>query len=413
MSTNLKIYRACRLGVGGIIQIWCKGDDSQSVIGKIIFNKNDKPIKATGANTVQYAKLKHNGADIDEVLIGWTEWGAEINCHGGTTCALAVIDTLKNLGGKEIGEDEWFSDSPYTYSTENIFHKPLKEAERLMQFATTPLQIRTLSYSEEFCNHVKDILNNIENNNISSAYEKTEKAIRHYNIKKFILAKHKIAIVGAPNAGKSTLFNCLLMKDRAMVSSTAGTTRDSVRHPAIIGGLDIELIDTAGLMESENNADAESILRARKILDTADLRLLVVDASADICENTINAFKMCKDKKTIIAFNKSDAIEAVETIENKFKPHLQHFNKFITISAQSGDGTDKLNKIVENSLWEDCGATENKIESEEWKTGAFTEEQMLILNNLKIQLNKNHIHKVPPSATSNHNAKRLVLKILE
>jgi small GTP-binding protein len=324
-----------------------------------------------------------------------------------------VINTLKSFGGKEVNEEEWFSDSPYSYGTETLFYKPLKEAERLMQFAATPLQIRTLSYSKEFCNHVKNILNNIEDNNIPSAYEKTEKAIKYYTIKKFILAKHKIAIVGAPNAGKSTLFNCLLMKDRAMVSNTAGTTRDSVRHPAIIGGLDVELIDTAGLMDSENNADAESVTRAKKILNDADLRLLVVDSATDICENTINSFNMCKGKKTIIAFNKSDSIKSIDTINTKFKKYLPHFDKFTAINAQSGEGTDKLNKIIEDSLWKDCRIDESKIESEEWKSGAFTEEQLLILNDLEIQLNKNHIQAEKPSAASHHNAKRLVLKILE
>ena len=166
----------------------------------------------------------------------------------------------------------------------------------------------------------------------------------------------RVVIVGKPNAGKSSLLNLLVGFEKAIVTGEEGTTRDAVEETVSVDGIVLRLIDTAGIRNSENEAEQIGILRSKKYIDQADLILYVADSSRMLDENDYEIISLIKDHQTIILLNKSDLIPV--TTGKDFTRKCKNV-PVITVSALNGNGIDLLldqirkmfyqNKISDNS----------------------------------------------------------------
>jgi len=160
-----------------------------------------------------------------------------------------------------------------------------------------------------------------------------------------------MAIVGRPNAGKSSLLNALSGQDRAIVTEIPGTTRDILRESIEIDGIPVHLVDTAGIRPTENPIEAEGVRRAREALLAADLVLLVVDQFGDIAEQLSLLQELPDPERVIVVFNKED-LQLADWDERAMRAQVNASS--ISISAKTGMGLQKLRSMVRTAV----GATE-------------------------------------------------------
>ena len=174
----------------------------------------------------------------------------------------------------------------------------------------------------------------------------------------------KVAIVGKPNTGKSSLLNAILNYDKAIVSSVAGTTRDVVEGSTEIGGVKFDFYDTAGIHESDNEIELEGIRRSQKFLNSADVVILTLDASSDFTADDEEVINFCKDKNFIKVYNKHDLGFNGE------------FTDGVIISAKTGEGIPLLKQTLYNLAFS---------EGIDFNAEFITEERHLYaLNNAKL-----------------------------
>ena len=151
----------------------------------------------------------------------------------------------------------------------------------------------------------------------------------------------KTVILGKPNAGKSSLMNVLLGEERAIVTEIAGTTRDTLEENIRLRGLSLNLIDTAGIRETEDIVEKIGVERARKIADEADLILYVVDGSRELDENDRQILDLIRGRKVIVLLNKTD-LEPV-----LWKKRFAVRAEVIPVSAKEQQGIDRLEEKIQ------------------------------------------------------------------
>ena len=152
-------------------------------------------------------------------------------------------------------------------------------------------------------------------------------------------------IVGRPNAGKSSLLNVIAREERAIVTDIEGTTRDVLEESVTMGNLTLNLVDTAGIRDTENQVEQIGVSKARKYAEDADLLLYVVDASLPLNENDDSIIEMIIEKEVVILLNKSDLCTVVtkEELEERFGRSVPMVN----ISARNEEGMEELTNTLE------------------------------------------------------------------
>jgi tRNA modification GTPase len=168
----------------------------------------------------------------------------------------------------------------------------------------------------------------------------------------------RVAIVGRPNVGKSSLFNALLGSDRAIVTEIAGTTRDQLHERLTINNIPISLTDTAGLRDTDDRVESIGVERARRSMADADLVIAMLDASEEATDEDQKIFEEIASSRHVVALNKIDKLATNDnraTVEKLAK--VVGENSVVTISAKTGDGLDALRRaIVEPFASDDLGA---------------------------------------------------------
>ena len=181
------------------------------------------------------------------------------------------------------------------------------------------------------------MLNKVEN--------KLEKLEKSFDNGKIIKDGIKTAIIGKPNAGKSSLLNAILKEDRAIVTDIAGTTRDTIEEYVTINGIALKLIDTAGIREAKDSVEKIGIQKSIEEANDADLIIAIFDSSKELDEEDYEILKLIKNKKSIILLNKNDLKNVIDENNEKIKNASENILK---ISALNKTGLEELyNKITE------------------------------------------------------------------
>ena len=182
---------------------------------------------------------------------------------------------------------------------------------------------------------IEDMLENVQ--------KKLEKLEKSFDNGKIIKEGIKTAIIGKPNAGKSSLLNAILKEDRAIVTEYEGTTRDTIEEFVTINGIPLKLVDTAGIRNAKDEVEKIGIEKSREIATTADLVIALFDSSRELDDEDLEILKIAKNKKSIIILNKMDLETKVDEQNEKIK---QTKAPIIKISALKKEGIEKLEEEI-------------------------------------------------------------------
>ena len=235
----------------------------------------------------------------------------------------------------------------------NLYIGALKDKTEQLQSVLTDLLAEievSLDYPEQDIEYMAEqkILKAANDINIQ-----LEKLITSFETGKVIKEGINVAIVGKPNVGKSSLLNAMLSYNRAIVTDIEGTTRDTLEESYSYKGINVNLIDTAGIRESDNQIERIGIERSKDSVNSANIVLLVVDGSQKLTKQDKDVFKIVKSsgKPVIIALNKSDIVCA-NHIDNKnvLESTFEH-KKIFTISAQNDEGVNDIKEEIYNVVY--------------------------------------------------------------
>ncbi|MGI6644690.1 MAG: tRNA uridine-5-carboxymethylaminomethyl(34) synthesis GTPase MnmE [Bacilli bacterium] len=323
---------------------------------------------------IVYGKLYDNEDVVDEVIalvyvapFSYTgENVVELITHGSMLIVNQIIELLLRLGARLAGPGEFTSrafinqklDLVQAEAVNELINATTKEAKNL---ALLSLDGEASSYVHELKKEIGDLLSLIEVNIDYPEYEDIEQANKELVLEKtdellnkidmyihegeqgkIIKEGIKVAIVGKPNVGKSSLLNALMDEDKAIVTNIAGTTRDIVEGSINLEGLTLNLLDTAGIRENVDKIENIGIDKAKKAIKEADLILLLLDASSNLDKEDEKLLELTADKKRIIIYNKADLAPYkkegelyISALKKDIKPLKEAIIAELNISEQS------------------------------------------------------------------------------
>lgn len=359
---------------GGIAVIRISGDSALEIADRVFKAPNGKKAVDMKGYTCAYGHVYDDGQLIDECILtvfraphSYTgEDVAEISCHGGLFVTKKILRAVLKSGAEPSGAGEFTKrafingklDLTQADAVMDIISAKgdteLKMAESLRKGTVfnkiTSVREKLVKilgdlsawadYPEEDIPEVEPDVLQSELNNVKS---ELESLIKGYDYGRILRNGINTVIVGRPNVGKSTLFNCLSGFERSIVTDIAGTTRDVVEESVKIGELVLRLSDTAGIRETSDIIEGIGVDIAFRKLDEADLIIAVFDGSCPLCEDDFKILEKLQNKRCIAVINKSDMeILSDEQIINKY------IENTVMISAKNNDGIEKLQSAVEN-----------------------------------------------------------------
>lgn len=398
------------LGVGAISIIRVSGPSSIKEVNKI--SKVDLLNKES--HTITYSYIESKNEIIDEVLITimktpktfTKEDVVEINCHGGIATTKKVLELLleQNIRLAEPGEftkRAFLNGRIDLTQAEAVMDLINVKSDKARKIAINNLKGATTNKIKKLRQTLVDIISNIEVNidypeyldieemtinkikkELKTIEEELNKIIENSKNSKIIKDGINVAIIGRPNVGKSSILNTLTGYEKAIVTDIAGTTRDIVEESIILDGIQLNLIDTAGIRKTDNLVEQIGVERSKKELEKADLILLVLNNNEKLTKEDKKLIDMSSDKKRIIIINKND----LETkIEIKELPEQE----IITTNTISDDGIiDLKNKIKELFNLEELETTDYNYVSNINQLNMI-EEAKKSLNSLKENIENN------------------------
>lgn len=346
------------------------GENCFQILEKIFEPKHKQQIEDIKGYTIKYGNIIENGKIVDEVLVSYfkapksytTENMCEINSHGGNIIVKKILEIcLKN--GAELAEPGEFTKRAFLngridlLQAESVIDIINAKSEREAKTGIKQLEGFLSNEIAKIKQEIMDVMVNIEvaidypeydvddvtanqiNNMLENVENKLIKLENSFDNGKIIKEGIKTAIIGRPNAGKSSLLNAILKEDRAIVTEYEGTTRDTIEEFVNINGIPLKLVDTAGIREAEDAVEKIGIIKSKEVAKDADLIIAIFDASKELGKEDIDILNLIKDKKAIILLNKTDLQEKI-TEEN---PEINEAKAtVIKISALNNVGIDKL-----------------------------------------------------------------------
>lgn len=366
-------------GEGGIGIIRISGEKSLQVAQSIFKSKSGKMIKDYNARTLIYGTVVDNEKVIDEVLVAYmkgpnsytAEDVIEINCHGGFISVKKILELILSKGVRlaEAGEftKRAFLNGRIDLSqAEAIIDVIKSKTDMAHEVAQSQLEGSLAKKIKDLRMNVTEVLAHLEVS-IDFAEEDVEeityqtleeKALELRNeIKKLYDTAEsgkvlrdglKTVIVGKPNVGKSSLLNSILGENRAIVTDIAGTTRDVIEEFVNIKGIPLKIVDTAGIRETEDVVEKIGVEKSRESFSTADLVMMVLDASRKLSEEDMEILESLKNKKTIVLLNKMDLEPQIEL--EKIEEFVNS-EDIIKISALKHQGIEELQDKIEAMVY--------------------------------------------------------------
>lgn len=358
------------LGIGGIGIIRMSGKDCFQILEKIFEPKRKQDIKDIKGYTIKYGNIIENGEIIDEVLVSYfkapksytTENMCEINSHGGNVIVRRILEIcLKN--GAELAEPGEFTKRAFLngridlLQAESVIDVINAKSEREAKTGMKQLEGVLSKQIAEIKQNILDVMVNIEvaidypeydvddvtNQQIVDMLENVENKLlkleKSFDNGKMIKEGIKTAIIGKPNAGKSSLLNAILKEDRAIVTEYEGTTRDTIEELVNINGIPLKLIDTAGIRQAKDEVEKIGIAKSREIAKEADLVIAIFDSTKELTEEDLEILELIKDKKSIILLNKIDLESVLHEEDQRLKAASRYI---IKMSALNYIGIEEL-----------------------------------------------------------------------
>ena len=385
MSTIVAISTAP--GNSGIGIVRMSGKESFDILSKIFYPvKNEK----TKGYTIKYGHIKDKNEEIvDEVLVSFFigpksytgENMCEINSHGNNIVLKKILDLCIEKGA-DIAEPGEFTKRAFVngridlLQAESVIDVINSKSEIERKAAIKGLEGELSKELKEIKADILDILSDVEASIDYPEYdidersgeqiikegikisEKLEKLEASFERGKILRDGVSVAIVGKPNAGKSSLLNKMLKEDRAIVTDIEGTTRDTIEEFVNIKGVPFKIIDTAGIRKADNEIEKIGIDKSKKALREADLVIAIFDISKELSEEDKEILKSIKERNSIILLNKKDLkIQRVE------KENLKEYtNNILEVSIKENEGIEEIyDKMVEIFNFKEIGIENTSI----------------------------------------------------
>ncbi len=357
----------------GIIRI--SGEDAISVAEKIFVpGRKGKRLSDEASYTAHYGYIWDEEERIDEVILlimrgphSYTaEDTVEIDCHGGVLVMKRILETVLKQGAR-IAEPGEFTkraflngriDLSQAEAVMDVIHSKneyalqasIRQLDGAMSDRVKALREK-LIYEIAFIESALDDPEHISLDGYAEHLEcilytikkELQQAISSFENGRIMTEGIKTVILGKPNAGKSSLMNVLLGEERAIVTDIAGTTRDTLEENVKLHGLSLNLIDTAGIRDTEDIVERIGVERARKIADEADLLIYVVDGSRPLDDNDVQIMELIRERKAIVLLNKTDLSPGLD----EAKLEEMTGREVIPVSAKEQKGIDCLEQKIQ------------------------------------------------------------------
>ena len=379
MNTIAAIATAMSNSGIGIVRI--SGEESFQIIDRIFKAKGsgDKKLSLEPSHTIHYGHIFDGDEMVDEVLVmimrGPKSFTAEdtieIDCHGGVLVTKRILETVLKYGARPAEPGEF---------TKRAFlngRVDLAQAEAVIDVINAKNQYALKSsvsqlegsvsrrikdmrekilYHIAFIESALDDPEHISLDGYSNTLMETlqplkgelEDLISSSDNGRVLSEGIETVILGKPNAGKSSLLNVLLGEDRAIVTDIAGTTRDTLREQIRLDELSLNIIDTAGIRDTEDVVEKIGVEKARSAAEGADLIIYVVDGSCPLDENDEEILSFIKDKKALTILNKTD-LKPVVT-DQQLRALTNH--PVISISTKERTGIKELEEEITSMFYE-------------------------------------------------------------
>ena len=373
MRTDTIAAIATAMSSSGIGIIRISGKEAVTITEKIFHMKNGKKLSEMPTHTIHYGHICDGEEVIDEVMVllmrgpkSYTrEDTVEIDCHGGVYVMRRVLETVIRYGARPAEPGEFTKraflngriDLSQAESVIDVIHAKnefaLKSSMKQLSGSVSNAikEIRgTVLHEIAFIESALDDPEHISLDGYPEQLQgivdeisgKIEKLLSTSDNGKILKEGISTVIVGKPNAGKSSLLNTLLGEERAIVTDIAGTTRDVLEEQINLNGIILNIIDTAGIRDTEDVVEKIGVDKAKKYVKDADLIIYVVDSSTALDENDFEIMELLRDKTAVVLMNKSD-LQPVTTAE-EVKSHLD--KTVISISAKEQVGIDTLEETI-------------------------------------------------------------------
>ena len=381
----------------GIVRM--SGPESFDIADRIYRSKKKKKLSEQKSHTIHYGFIVDDGETVDEVLVmlmrgpaSYTgEDTVEINCHGGVYVVKRILETMIKNGARPAEPGEF---------TKRAFlngRLDLSQAEAVGDLIAAQnqyaLQSSVSQLKGNIRNEITDIRNQIlyhtafietalddpEHISVDGYGEKLRVSVEEmeHRIRRLLdtcdngrIMKEGIrtVILGRPNAGKSSLMNVLLGEDRAIVTDIAGTTRDVLEEHLNLNGISLNIMDTAGIRETDDIVEKIGVDKAKEHAEEADLILYVIDSSEEMDENDQEILRMIQGKRAVILLNKSDLVMRVtrEDVTQAYDRSSESLNDInpakinekenliipiIEVSARNSSGINELEDTLKNMFF--------------------------------------------------------------
>ena len=352
-------------GVGAISIIRLSGPESIEIVGKVF----TKDLSNVDSHTIHYGHIKDKEEIIDEVLVSimrapktfTREDVIEINCHGGVASTNKVLEVLL-INGARLAEPGEFTKRAFLNGRIDLLEAEAtmdlisSKSDKARKISINTLTGETSNLIKNLRNDLVGIISNIEVNIDYPEYEDIEvltnekllPSIREFKEKlahiikksedsKLVKEGIKIGIIGKPNVGKSSLLNSLLEEEKAIVTDIPGTTRDIVEGNIVLDGIMLNIIDTAGIRETDDVVEKIGVERSLNTINSSDLVIFILNNNEIISEEEKELLEKLEDKKKIIVVNKID-------LENKLDKSI--LDNYIEISVKDNIGINKVKEEI-------------------------------------------------------------------
>lgn len=379
MKTDTIAAIATAMSNSGIGIVRISGDEALDVADRIFRpKKGSRKVSDMETHTIHYGYVTDGDEVIDEVMLlimkaprSYTcEDTIEIDCHGGVLVMKKILETVLKYGARPAEPGEFtkraFLNGRIDLSqAESVIDVINAQNELALKSSVSQLQGAVLEKIKDIravvlheIAFIESALDDPEHVSLdgypkqlhgimSDAHAKVKKLLDSSDNGKMLKEGINTAIVGKPNAGKSSLLNILVGEERAIVTEIAGTTRDILQEQIQIGGIGLNVIDTAGIRDTEDIVEKIGVNKSREYIEKADLIIYVVDSSTELDENDQEIIEAIQDKKAIVLLNKSDldAKTDATVLEKRLNKPI------LSISAKNNTGIHELEKLIEEMFF--------------------------------------------------------------